>query len=88
MIIDENKIRQKAKSLSGGYKGMIPHASKMTKKTDYMLIIIGYSLTIAMIVGTIALLINLISAGKDIIERKSQPQKTEYIEVIFKPNKK
>ncbi|MBE6414088.1 MAG: hypothetical protein E7035_06020 [Verrucomicrobiaceae bacterium] len=88
MIIDENKIRQKAKSFSGGYKGIIPRMPKSTKKTDYMNVIIGFFLSAAMIAGTIILFINLLATGKDIIEKKSTPKKTEYIEVIFKPNKK
>lgn len=91
MFIDENKIRGKSKSLTGGFKGVIPRMSSKNKKLsrfDYMRIIIGLSLTIAMIAGTAILFWNLISVGKDIAERKSTPKKTEYIEVIFKPKNK
>ena len=91
MFIDENKIREKSKSLTGGFKGVVPRISNKKKKLsrfDYMRIFIGYTLTIAMIIGTIILFWNLISVGQNIAERKYTPKKTEYIEVIFKPNNK
>ncbi len=90
MLIDENKIRNKSKSLMGGFKGVVPRigANKPTR-FDYMRVFIGFCLTSALIAGTIILFINLLSVGKDIAERKSQPQKQqEYIQVIFKPKSK
>ena len=90
MLIDENKIRNKSKTLTGGFKGVVPRMSKNrnTSKLDYMRMVVGFALTTAMVVGTAILLWNLLSVGKEIAERKSTPKKPEYIEVIFKPKQK
>ncbi len=90
MFIDEEKIHKKSKSLSGGYKGIVPKFEVGKRKTafDWVRILIGVALTACMIIGTAMLFYTLVSTGSDIVNSKSQKQKVEYIEVIYKPNQK
>ncbi len=90
MFIDEEKIRKKSNSLSGGFKGVVPRFNKNRKKTplDMVRMVIGFSLTAALVAGTAILFYNLVSAGKGIAESKLKKNDVKYIEVIYKPNKK
>ncbi len=89
MFIDEEKIHRKSRSLSGGYKGIVPKFEAGKRKTafDWVRIFIGVALTACMVIGTAMLFYTLISTGSDIANSKSQ-KKVEYIEVIYKPNQK
>ena len=73
--------------MSGGFKGVVPRAraGKKTTGFDRARMVIGWSLTLALAAATVILFINLLSAGRDLAERKTKPKKTEYLQVIFKP---
>ncbi len=90
MMIDQEKIIKKSKSLTGGFKGVIPRVQTNKKLTrfDYMRIFIGVMLTGLMIAGTIILFLNLLSVGSDMIENKAQPKKApdfKDVQIIFTP---
>lgn len=87
MFVDEDKIRRRSRAMSGGFKGVVPRfrAGEKTTGFDRARMIIGWSLTLTLAAATIILLFNLFSAGRDLADRKTKPQKTEYLQVIFKP---
>ena len=87
MMIDENDVRKKSQSLMGGFKGVVPRlgAKKKLGVLDYFRMAVGICLAASLAAGTIILIANLVSVGKDLAQRKSKPQKVEYVEVIFKP---
>ena len=87
MMIDENDVRKKSQSLMGGFMGVVPKfgAKKKLGALDYFRIAVGVCLAVSLAAGTIILIANLVSVGKDLAQRKSKPQKVEYVEVIFKP---
>ena len=88
MLIDQNKILKKSKSLTGGFKGVVPKLGG-GKRTPlvYFRMFIGIMLTVAFVAGTIILFWNLLSVGKSLSQER-QNKKTEYIELIYNPKNK
>ena len=88
MRIDEDNIRRKSKSLTCGFKGVVPKLGAGKKRpSDYFRAVVGVFLTAAFVAGTLILLWNLLSVGRSLSNGKAQ-QKAEYIQVIFKPKTK
>ena len=87
MMIDENDVRKKSQSLMGGFKGVVPKfgAKKKLGALDYFRIAVGVCLAVSLAAGTIILIVNLVSVGKDLAEKKVEAQKLEHVEVIFRP---
>lgn len=88
MRIDEDKIRKRSKSLTCGFKGVVPKLGAGKKRpSDYFRALVGAFLTAAFVAGTLILFWNLLSVGRSLTEKKTAP-KTEYIQVMFKPKTK
>ncbi len=66
MFIDEEKIRRKSKSLSGGFKGIVPNFDSGKRKTsfDWLRMIIGVMLIACMLAGTVILFYTVLTRGR------------------------
>jgi len=90
MFIDENKVAQKSREYSKGYKGMLPAKPLGSRRAETLRTAIGVVLAVSFALGLLGLIYTLFTEGRTAVERitSETSEQPQYMEITFKPKPK